>query len=264
MTERRGRVLTYGLFQLRDYLVDRGLPTLLIGALGGFLTASPMLPARRHNLEILPPSLVAKWGGIEAARAVISREYTELFLRGFLGSLIFLGALFAMNGIISNDRKQGYFRFLFTKPIRTTRYYGQAFVIHFLAFLGIVALLGLIYTAFMGEILSWQLMAGVAGVFLCYAGIAFVLSGASRFDWLSLVAVTVLANFVWGLYGDSRNPLAWLLYLLPPVHRTQEVYQAIASRTSMPWSLLAWYAAYGLVTFTAGLIVLRKRRLAIV
>ena len=74
----------------------------------------------------------------------------------------------------------------------------------------------------------------------------------------------------WGALGPavhwpaSQAALAKLVYLLPPVHRTSEVYNALAKAEPLPWPLIEWYAAYGVACFIAGLVVLRYRRLAIV
>jgi hypothetical protein len=261
---RRGRVGTYGLWQFRDYLLDRGAPTMIVVILFGYLQVSPMLPGLQRNLDALPPKLIAKWGGVEAARAVLMHDFNEMFLRSFLGVVVFLGALFAMNGIVANDRKQGFYRFLFSKPISPSRYYGQAFVLHWLGFLAIAVTLAAIYGWFVFPILSVPLVQVLAFMFLMYAGIAFALSAAARWDWLSLVTITVAASYLWARYRESTSPLAKLLYLLPPLDRTAEVYVAVAKRQPIPWDLLQWFAVYGLVAYVLGLVVLRYRRLAIV
>ena len=67
------------------------------------------------------------------------------FLTGTLNALVFLGALFAMNGIVANDRKLGFYRFLFAKPVTPSRYYGQAFVLHWAGFMVVIAVLGALY-----------------------------------------------------------------------------------------------------------------------
>ena len=72
------------------------------------------------------------------------------------------------------------------------------------------------------------------------------------------------AKFLWERYKDSTAALAKLVYLLPPVHRTDEVYTALAKSEPLPWPLIEWYAAYGVACFIAGLVVLHYRRLAIV
>jgi hypothetical protein len=271
-SRRRARMGRYALWQLRDYLFDRGAPTFIVATLFGYLGLQPLLGSLQRHGGSVPPGLVARYGSEAAARAVMMNEFNFMFLRGFIGTLVFLGALFAMNGIVANDRKLGFYRFLFAKPVAPARYYGQAFLIHWAGFLGVMTLLGLIYGALVWPVLSWPLMAVVALTFLCYAGIAFLLSAAARWDWLSLVAVSVAASYLWGRFGGSTSPLAKLLYLLPPLHRTDEVYASVAGRPTfaagaqhvLPWGSIWWIAGYGAACFVLGLIVLRHRRLAIV
>ncbi|MEO8561206.1 MAG: hypothetical protein ABI601_03965 [bacterium] len=269
---RKSRLGAYAVWQLRDYLMDRGAPTFIVAILFGYLGLQPLLGQLSRRTADIPPSLVVRFGSAAAARASMMGEFNYLFLRGFIGTLVFLGALFAMNGIVANDRKLGFYRFLFAKPVAPARYYGQAFVIHWAGFLGVMTLLGVMYGALVWPVLSWPLMSVVALTFLCYAGIAFLLSAAARWDWLSLVAVSVAATYLWGRFGSSTSPLAKLLYLLPPLHRTDEVYAAVSGRPTfapgaehvIPWNSIWWLAGYGAVCFVLGLVVLRHRRLAIV
>lgn len=263
---RRGRaqIGRYGLWQLRDYLMDRGTPTLIVSVLFGYLTLAPMLASFKRNLDTLPPKLIVKYGGIDGARAVLMHDINEMFLRTFLGVVVFLGALFAMNGIVADDRKKGYYRFLFAKPVSPSRYYGQAFVVHWAGFVAVACLMAVLYGAFASSILGAPLVYVLALMFLMYAGIAFALSAAARWDWLSLVTVTVLASYMWGRFGESASLAAKLLYLLPPLHRTNEIYEAVAKGAPVNVPLLLWFAGYGVASYVAGLVVLRYRRLAIV
>ena len=261
---RRARVLRYGLWQMRDFVFDRGLSTLIIGLLLGYFTAAPLLQQTRVLLKTLPPPVVQKWGGMAGATARLMKDVNEKFLGSFLGAMVFIGVVFVMNGIVANDRKQGHYRFLFTKPLAPWRYYGQVFLINTIGFVGVLALLGAVYGVLVSPILSPRLLAVSTLMFLMYAGITFVLSAAARWDWLSLVTVTVAANFLWLRFADSSSVLAKLLYLLPPIHRTNEVYSALAKSEPLPWPLIEWFAAYGVLCFIAGLVVLRYRRLAIV
>ena len=260
----RGRVGRYALWQLRDFLMERGLPIFIIGGLLGYLTVAPMLPALHRNMASLPPRLIAKWGGVDGATAMLMKEFNQLFLRNFLGAVVFLGALLAVNGIVANDRKQGYYRFLFSKPVAPWQYYGQAFVIHWAAYVGIMALFGAVYGVLVWPVLSAPLMMVVALMFLTYGGITFVLSAAARWDWLSLVTVTVAASYLWDRYKGSHSIAARLLYLLPPLHRTSDVYNAVSNGEPLPWPLLEWFTGYGVACYLLGLLVLRFRRLAIV
>ena len=261
MSARLGR---YAPWQARDYLVDRGVPTALVGTLFGYMVAAPMMASTNLRLGRMSAAALSQQGGLEAARVAMMSDFTATFLSLLLGNFVFLGALFAMNGIVANDRKQGFYRFLFSKPMAPARYYGQAFALHWAGFLVVSTLLGLLYRALVGPVLTVPLLIAVALMYLCYAGIAFALSAAARWDWLSLVAVTVAANYVWVRYGESTSVLKAFLYLFPPLHRTGEVYTAVAKGLALPWHLLGWFAAYGVVSFVIGLVVLRYRRLAIV
>ena len=260
----RARLAAYALWQFRDYVMDRGVPTALVGTLFGYMVGGAMVKGMNMQLAQMSAGALARRGGFDAARASMVSELTILFLSTLLGNFVFLGALFAMNGIVANDRKQGYYRFLFAKPLSPDRYYGQAFGLHWIGFLMITTLLGLLYQALVGPVLTVPLYAALALMYLCYAGIAFALSAAARWDWLSLVAVTVAANYFWLRYGASTGALTPLLYLLPPIHRTSEVYSAAAKGMALPWHLLGWFAGYGAVCFVIGLVVLRYRRLAII
>jgi ABC-type transport system involved in multi-copper enzyme maturation permease subunit len=269
---RHARVGAYALWQLRDYLKDRGVPTLIVALLSGYLGLSPIIERMPTRTDVAPAVLLTRFGSAEAVYAARMMEFNHEFLRGILGTIVFVGALFAMNGIVANDRKQGFYRFLFAKPMTPARYYGQAFLVHWAGFVAVMVVLGLVYGALIWPVLSRPLLLVIALMFVAYAGIAFLLSAAARWDWMSLVAVTVAATFLWARYGESTHPLARLLFLLPPLHRADEVYASVSGApmyasgapTVIPWSILAWLAGYGAACFAAGLVVLRHRRLAIV
>jgi hypothetical protein len=256
------RLGAYALWQLRDYLLDRGVATLLITALTGYLSAAPAYVMLRQNFD--RPELVARYGSAAAARIAIAHEASAAFLNGTLGVIVFLGALLAMNGIVANDRKLGYFRFLFSKPMSPARYYGQAFAVHAGGWLMIVGLLAFVYGVFIYPLLSIAFLAGIGLVFLCYAGVAFLLSATARWDWLSLVFVTVATTLLQQRFGGSSSPFAKLLYLLPPLQETTGVYAALAEGVALPWQSIAWLGGYGAACFMAALVVLHYRRLAII
>ena len=261
-THRGARLGAYTLWQLRDYLFDRGVATLLITALTGYLSAVPAYVMLGQNFD--RPELVARYGSAAAARAALAHEASAAFLNGTLGVIVFLGALLAMNGIVANDRKLGYYRFLFSKPMSPERYYGQAFAVHTAGWLAIVSLLALVYGMLVYPVLSAAFVGGIGVVFLCYAGVAFLLSATARWDWLSLVFVTVMTTLLHGRFGESPSRFAKLLHLLPPLHETAGVYAALGEGVALPWHSVAWLGGYGAACFVAALVVLRYRRLAII
>ncbi len=263
-TRPRARLARYGLWQLRDYLIDRGAPTFIISFLLGYLTVAPLWPRVRERMETVPGNVIAQHGSAEQARSAIMAEFNAGIAGSILGALVFLGALMAMNGIVANDRKSGNYRFLFSKPVSPPSYYGQAFLVHCAGYLMVILALDAVYGVILSPILTVPRFISLALVFLCYAGIAFLLSAAARWDWLGLVAVTMAVSYLWDTFKDSASPAAMLLYLLPPLHRTSEVYRAAATGDALPWHSLEWIAGYGILCFIGGLVVLRYRRLAIV
>jgi hypothetical protein len=261
LPRRHARLGRHALWQLRDYLLNRGLPTLIVALLLGYLGVSTLL-ARLNAPDGPPPQLIDQYGSIDAARAALRHDLSTAFMESFLGTFAFLGALFAINGIVSNDRKLGFYRFLFAKPVAPAAYYGSEFLVNGLCFLALTIVLALVYGAIIEPVLSVPLLVAAASGYLCYAGLGFALSALSRWDWLSLVAVAGAADVLWMFYGRSTSPFAVLLHLLPPVNRASAIYTAAAGGLALPWHSVLWLAGYGALAFLAGLAILRHRRLA--
>lgn len=262
--ERPSSVGAYGLWQLRDYLMDRGASTLIVLGLFGYLGIAPALSSLSFQLEHATAREIAAAGSLAALRAARLHALTIGFLGNFLGAVVFVGAVFAMQGTVANDRKMGFYRVLFAKPVSPPRYYGQAFLIHWAGFTALASAMTMVFGVVVEPVVSGSLIAVLALMFFLYAAIEFLLSSVARWDWMSLVAVTVASTALWGRFGASGSVFAKLLYLLPPLHRTSEVYAAAANGDPLPWPLLQWFGAYGAVSFVAALVVLRHRRLAII
>jgi hypothetical protein len=239
---RRARLTQYAPWFLRDYLTNQGPSTTIVVALIAFLAT--------RQFAGVDPSIGAEAG--HAGRV----------MRGLLGTLVFLGTFFATNGIIANDRKLGYYKFLFAKPVSPPAYYLTTFVVYGVGLLLVtLALLG-IWALVVRPMFPLELFGVVALMYLAYGGIGFLLSAAWRFDWLSLVTVFFSSNIIWTIWGRSQGTGRWLLYLLPPVHRADEVYAFIAfPGWPVPWRLMAWFGGYGLICLLIGLLVLRRRSL---
>jgi len=257
---RRARLGRYSLWQLRDYAFNRGMPTLIVALLFSVLIV--VMSDERSPTGAAMADMIHRYGSVAAARAAMRHDLSVAFISNFLGAYLFVGAMFATNGIVANDRKFGFYRFLFAKPVAPSAYYGAEFVVNALAFVALTAALALVYGAAVEPVLSPAFIVTVAAVYLCYAGLGFALSAISRWDWLSLVAVAAAADILWKFYGSSASPFAWLLRLLPPVHRTPDAYSAVARGMPIPWQSVLWLAGYGAIAFIAGLAILRHRRLA--
>ena len=257
---RRARLGRYSLWQARDYAFNRGLPTLIVALLFGVLLV--MMWRERMPTGDVTPAMIRRYGSAAAARLAARQELNIAFLSNLLGAYVFVGAMFATNGIVANDRKLGFYRFLFAKPVAPRSYYGTEFLVNGLGFMILTAALALVYGATIQPVLGASFLATVAAVYLCYAGLGFALSAVSRWDWLSLVAVAAAADILWKFYGASASPSAVLLRLLPPVHQATGAYAAVARGMPLSWQSVLWLAGYGAIAFVAGLVILRHRRLA--
>lgn len=240
---RRARLSRYLPWMARDYFTNQGPSTALVVLLVAFLSLQ---------------GITAAGGRIDAAPT----ELLQRVLRQLLSTLVFLGTFFATNGIIANDRKQGYYKFLFSKPVAPTWYYSATFAVYGAGLLVVsFALLGA-WALMVRPIFPPAFPAVVLVMFLAYGGIGFLLSAAWRFDWLSLVTVLLVANVGWNLWGDTTGPVFWLLHLLPPVHRSDDVYDLVLDTgVPIPWGSIAWLAGYGFTCFLLGLVVIRRRPL---
>lgn len=247
-TARRARLLEYAPWILRDYAMNQGPSTAIVVLMIGFLTLLPVIQgftgARAHLGQV--PELLA-----------------SRMLHAMVPPLVFIGAFFATNGIVSNDRKLGHYRFLFAKPVNPPAYYGMIFGLYGAGFLLVCALLMGVWSLAVRPMFPLELLAVAFLMYVAYGGIGFLLSATWRFDWLSLVTVLLVANVGWSVWGTETGPKRWVLYLLPPVHRASDIYGLVARDTlaSVPWTSIAWLGGYGSLCFLAGLYVIRRRPL---
>ena len=241
---RRAQLARYVPWIARDYFSNQGPSTALVVLLIAFLSLQGVgLGGTR--LRDIPDDLAAR------------------VLRQLVGSLVFLGTFFATNGIVANDRKLGYYKFLFAKPVSPPRYYALTFLVYGAGLLIVTLALLAIWALAVRPLFPISLFGIVAVMYLAYGGIGFLLSAAWRFDWISLVTVLLLANVSWSFWGDETGPVNWLVHLLPPVHRADSVYAMVAgdAAQAIPWVSIAWLGGYGLLCFLLGMLVIRRRPL---
>jgi hypothetical protein len=243
MSEQRHRhLLNYAPWIARDYLTNQGPSTAIVVLLIAFLSLQGAMAAGMVLSE-MPPDLARR------------------MLRSLLGTFVFLGTFFATNGIIANDRKLGYYKFLFSKPVAPTVYYAMTFVVYGLGLMLVTAALLVVWSVFVRPAFPAEVFAVVALMYIAFGGIGFLLSAAWRYDWISLVTVLFVANVGWTVWGKSTGLVYLLLHLLPPVHKADSVYAIVMSERfrDLPWDSVAWLGGYGLVCFALGILVIRKR-----
>jgi hypothetical protein len=239
----RGRLGRYALWQFRDFWVERGIAILLIGFLWGFVLIEPLRRTMGPQLATAGAQVLGIV--IQVASAVVS-----------------LAVLIALNGMVSIDRKQGYYRFLFAKPVNPVAFYAQLFFVYMggllLAMLVLASLLHMVLPNF--SVINYLLYAAV--IYIAMGGIGFFLSVTSRYDWLSLAAVWLGARILRDVatrFGDWRGKI---VQLLPPVHKLDEVANSLILNRTAQMSDVAWLVGYGALFFVLGLVIVRRGSLA--
>lgn len=239
----RGRLGRYSLWQFRDFCVERGVAILIIGFLWGYVLVQPMRSA-----------MGAKWAEKGSPGLALTLQVAA--------AIVSLSVLIAVNGIVSTDRKQGHYRFLFAKPVNPVLFYAQLFVVYMagvlLAMLILASLLHSVLPTF--DIVSYLLYAAL--IYIAMGGIGFFLSVATRFDWLTLAAVWLGSRVLRGVYGPRHDWRSKLVEVLPPVHKLDTVADSLIATRSADTSDVVWLLAYGLLFFAAGLVILRRGSLA--
>lgn len=239
----RARLGRYSLWQFRDFWLERGIGILIIGFLWGYVLVAPMRGSMGTQLSAPNSPLIGII--LQVASAIVS-----------------LSVLIAVNGIVSSDRKQGYYRFLFAKPVSAVAFYAQVFFVYMagmlIAMLILASLLHTVLPTF--SIVNYVLYAAL--IYVAMGGIGFFLSVATRFDWLTLAAVWLGARVLRGVYGPQNDWRSKLVELLPPVHKLDDIANSlIAHRTAEMWDVV-WLVGYGAAFFVLGLVMLWRGRLA--
>jgi ABC-type polysaccharide/polyol phosphate export permease len=236
-----GRLVRYAGWQLRDFLMDRGLPVVLIGILLGYTAIEPMRialgPGWNHNPAF---PLTALLGTI-------------------VSPVISLAVFISLNGIISNDRKMGYFRFLFAKPIRPLEYYAQLYAVHFVGMLVTVLLLTSLFRLLVGTVPFASVALYTLIVYIAMGGIGFFVSASTRYDWLVLAAIWIGSRILRTVYQEAPDFRSRLVQILPPVHKIDGVATSLLAGRPADQSDMLWLVAYGALFFVLGLLVINHR-----
>jgi hypothetical protein len=232
----------YSLWQFRDFAVDRGLSILIIGFLWGYALIEPI----RRTVGSAGGSASPLWlVAIQVSSAVVS-----------------VAVLVALNGIVSADRKAGYYRFLFSKPVNPVLFYGQLFLVYMVGVIVAMLVLSSLLHKLVPAFSIPNFLLYTALVYIAMGGIGFFLSVTTRYDWLSLAAVWLGARVLRGLYGAGDDWRSKLVQLLPPVHRLDDVANSLIGTGSAHVADVMWLFGYGALFFGLGLAALRWGQLA--
>ena len=238
------RLARYSSWQFRDFIMERGIAIVIIGMLWGYLLVEPMRRAMGSAFAAGPSS--PTWPlVITVASSVVS-----------------LSVLIALNGIVSTDRKMGYYRFLFSKPISAVAYYAQLFFVYMAGVLFSMLLLSGILHMVVPDFSIFNFLLYAALIYIAMGGIGFFVSVATRFDWLTLAAVWVGSRVLRDVYGAKPGWRSKAVELLPPVHKLTEVSTSLITDGTAHAGDVLWLAGYGALFFALGLFILRRGSLA--
>ena len=224
-------------WQFRDFVRERGIALLLVGFLLGFTVVGP----------------VRLMGG--APDDVTARRV----LNALLVQVPFICAFIALNGIVSTDRKSGYFRFLFAKPVSIPAYYAQLFAVYFVGFLAVCAVFLALFGVFLRPVPVSGPLLFCALVFLSFGGIAFLVSTLFRHDWPILAAIFLGSTVLYSLWRFEEGWKRLVLAVLPPIYNLPGMASEITGGTTPEVNDLLHLLGYSLACFIAGLVILRRR-----
>ena len=236
----RSNLRRYALWQMRDFARDRGIALLLVGFLIGFTIVGPVRAVGRGIDEGLAKNLLV----------------------AILAQLSFILAFITLNGIISTDRKMGYFRFLFSKPVSIPAYYTQLFVVYFIGFLAAIAILLGAFSIFAHPVSPFGPLLFCALVFLSLGGIAFLISSLFRHDWPILAAIFLGSAILHSMWQYKEGWRRLVLSILPPVYKLTDALPDIVNRGVVNTQDALWLLGYSAICFAAGIVVLRRRPFA--
>jgi hypothetical protein len=233
----------YSLWQLRDFAIDRGLSILIIGLLWGYALIEPI---RRAVGSSLPGTASPLWlVAMQVSSAIVS-----------------VSVLIALNGIVSADRKAGYYRFLFAKPVSPVFFYAQLFFVYMVGVLAAMLVLSSLLHRLVPTFSIPHFLLYTALVYIAMGGIGFFLSVTTRYDWLTLAAVWLGARVLRSIYGAGNDWRSKLVELLPPVHKLDDVANSLIGTGSAQMADVMWLFGYGALFFVLGLAALRWGSLA--
>jgi hypothetical protein len=244
---RRARLWSYLRWQARDFVVERGAPLLIVATLMAF----PIIMGLRELRVQLAASPVQVASSAHNAILALFAEFS------------LIAVLIGINGVVSNDRVRGYYRFLFAKPVFIPRYYAQAYIINGLGLLfTTLGVLGAIY-ALGYPLFPARVLLMVAFVYVSLGGLGFLYSTLARFDWVLMGATWGVAQVLRVVYPAHESRAGQVLdVVLPPFHRLRDVGLQLARGEPVTPTMLVWLLAWGVTGFVLGLLILRRRPLA--
>ena len=250
-----GRSLAYLRYQLLDYLMNRAsLPVVLVAFAAG-------LPL--YAMKYSPGFWQTPEGAAQAM--MMFRSTVTLFLP--------VGAFLASVNLISVDRQQGHVRFFFSKPVNVPGYYGQALLLHGVAFTLLFGLITWLFGQASSPIPVIPAMAAAVVTFALIGSLGFMLGALTRYDGGIIALAYLVAAVTQQVVAQAREVaptrladipavVRYLAAVLPPAHDLDRVRNALYTASVVDTTMFAHVLGYSAGAIVIGVIALRRLPLA--
>lgn len=185
-------------------------------------------------------------------------------LRTTVTATIMVATLMVSGGIAGVDRKQGYYRALFSQPMAPWWYYLQRWLVGWATVLTIPLWLWLAFRLVfgMGGGLSLQLFASLSLAYLLIGGAVLLVSTIAARDWLIVFLIYFtqrqldnVATMIDRAGGEVPRAVSVALDILPP-------FGAITEMSALPSGAMLWrVVGYGVGMVALALLLFRIRPL---
>lgn len=237
------RLARYSRELARDFLVERGIAILLI--LGIFTYAQSVANAE-------------KWA---AMAEPLGAKQVAQFAATFASNNVLLVAMVAFLGLIANDRKSGYTRFLFAKPLDPVAYYAAKWLVHggmLLACLGLWAFTVAVSRQWFDPT-AFAMIVGVR-LFL-YGGMLVVASsvGRAEFLWFALVYI---AGYILRFAGVNWSWPPEVAQYVAPWTSLEALDVAAEAGRRVTLMEAGYPVAYGMACLALAMFIVRRRSIS--
>ena len=191
--------------------------------------------APRHGLDMLMTRGVAMLGValVVELPLILSGAFAEAttaqltdLMGQLLGTLGVFFTLIAAYGLIGDDVRHGYYRFLFAKPVSPVAYYATSFVMTTLVFLAGVLGSVAVFSVLTRPVWPGSMMLEVLVDFCVLAALIMVYSRFSRFDWLLALVTLGLSDVARHKWPREQNLFGKVIDVLVPPTRTGRLFPA--------------------------------------
>lgn len=236
-------LLRYSRWHALDFAIERAVGLLLVAAV-------ILLPI------ILLAREVRRDGGVSTSTTA-QEVYSQLG-----GHLAYFLVILVVVGMVAESRRNGTYRFLFSKPVSMPAYYAQQYVIWGLGMVAFDLLIAAALTLTVGPVAPWGLVWYHLLAYVLIGGLTFFFSTFFRHDWAGVMGLVVPAELLMALWNPPSNAQRVILTLLPPVKELSDLQSSLLAGATLALSDAALVTGYGLLFLLAGLVILDRREFA--